>query len=111
MVAPTSDEKTPWGAMRCLADGPEAGLSLALMQLKAGATSPAHRHGNCNEVLHVLKGRISARIGEQWVFLASGETLTIDEGVVHQIHNPADVDAEMVIAYSSGERAYEELTE
>lgn len=111
MLLVPNDEQAPWGQMRWLATGADVGASLAIMTISPGATSPRHRHGNCDEVLHVLKGRISERIEEKWIPVAAGETIIVKAGAAHQTHNPDTVDAEIIIAYSTGEREYEELAE
>ena len=97
--------------MEWLAQGENLGVSLALMTVRPGAVSPAHRHENCNEVIHLLQGAIQQRRADGWVALQAGGTITIMAGDVHQTRNDADIDAVMMIAYSSGARAYEEIIE
>lgn len=84
-----------------------AGLSLARMTVDPGATSQAHRHPNCTEAIHVLSGRVEQRRGAQWVELASGDTILIPAGAIHQTRNLAHETAVLMIAYSSGSRVYQ----
>lgn len=84
-----------------------AGLSLARMTVAPGVTSPAHRHPDCSEAVHLLTGRVEQRRGEDWVALAAGETLLIPPGAVHQTRNPGPETAVLMVAYSSGARVYQ----
>lgn len=83
-----------------------AGLSLARMTVAPGATSPAHRHPDCSEAVHLLAGRIEQRRGDEWLPLVPGETLLIPPGALHQTRNPGPDEAVLVVAYSSGARIY-----
>lgn len=98
-----------WGRMEWLADGADKGVSLARMTVASGALSPAHRHANCNEVIHLLSGSTSQRRGDKWVEMKAGDTLTVYQGEPHQTRNDGSGDAVLMIAYSSGVRAYEEV--
>ena len=102
-------EDFSWGRMDWLADGQDKSVSLARMIVKPGKCSPAHRHSNCNEVIHVVSGGPAQRRADQWIKMSSGDTLTIYAGEVHQTLNDTDNDVELVIAYSNGLRAYEEV--
>lgn len=83
-----------------------AGLSLARMTVAPGVTSPAHRHPDCAEAVHVLSGRVEQRRDEAWLPLAAGETLLIPCGALHQTRNPGNEAAVLMVAYSSGARVY-----
>ena len=98
-----------WGRMEWLAEGGQKHVSLARMTVAPAALSPAHRHDNCNEVIHLLSGNIAQRRGENWIDMKAGDTLTVYQGDVHQTRNVGDSEAVMMIAYSSGVRAYEEV--
>ncbi len=99
-----------WGRMIWLAEGAALGLSLAKMVVAPGAVSPAHRHANCTEAIHVEAGEIEQRLGARWVRRKAGETLIIRPRIIHQTRNCGRGDAVLTIAYSSGARAYEEVT-
>ena len=102
-----------WGNMDWLADaGTQTGLGLsfARMTVLSGKTSPAHRHPNCNEVIHVLSGTIEQRLGEHWTERKPGDTITILSGTVHQTRCTSPTPAILMIAYSDDTRIYEEVT-
>lgn len=94
--------------MEWLADGADKSVSLARMKVSQGALSPAHRHGNCNEVIHLLSGLVSQRRGEEWTEMKAADILTVYQGELHQTRNAGVKDAVLMIAYSSGVREYEE---
>ena len=89
------------------ASDPRAGRSLARMTVAPGGTSPAHRHPDCSEAVHLLAGRVEQRRGDDWVALAAGETLLIPPGAVHQTRNLGPETAVLMVAYSNGARTYE----
>ena len=85
------------------------GLSLARMTLLPGKTSPAHRHPNCNEVIHVLSGQIDQRRGDEWETFNTSQTCLVKAGQIHQSRCKSTIPAVMIIAYSGGTRIYEEV--
>ena len=102
-----------WGSMEWLADaGTQTGLglSLARMTVLPGQTSPAHRHPNCNEVIHVLSGSIEERINDTWTPCHAGDTITAHAGSIHQTRCTSADPAILMIAYSDDTRIYEEVT-
>ena len=101
-----------WGTMEWLADGkadPGLGLSLARMIVQPGKTSPAHRHPNCNEVIHVLSGEMDERLNDTWVRCQTGDTISAKAGIIHQTRCVGDAPVVMMIAYSDDTRIYEEV--
>lgn len=86
------------------------GLSLARMTVLPGQTSPAHRHPNCNEVIHILSGSIEERLGETWTICRMGDTITAPAGCIHQTRCTSADPAILMIAYSDDTRIYEEVT-
>ena len=85
---------------------PRAKLSLAKMTVAVGITSDLHHHTNCTEAIHLLKGEIDQRIGQEWIRLKAGQTCLIEIGTAHQTRNIGNCRAIMMIAYSSGKRVY-----
>jgi quercetin dioxygenase-like cupin family protein len=83
-----------------------AGISLAKMTVAVGVTSELHHHTNCTETIHVLKGPIEQRIGQNWIALKTGETCVIPVNQTHQTRNVGDCRAVLMIAYSAGSRVY-----
>jgi quercetin dioxygenase-like cupin family protein len=53
-------------------------------RMDAGAATPPHQH-DYEEVVVVLSGRGRARIGDEEVRFAAGDTLILPAGKVHQI--------------------------
>jgi oxalate decarboxylase/phosphoglucose isomerase-like protein (cupin superfamily) len=54
-----------------------------------GAQNPRHYHPNCDEVLHVLQGRILH---------------SVDDDALHNARNIGDEEAVFVFAFSSADR-------
>lgn len=108
MIASTA-QSFEWGTMEWVAQGEALGVSLAKMNILPGKVSPADRHDNCNEVLHVLSGAVEQRVGEEWHMLSEGQSIEVFAGDIHQTKNVGADDALVMIAYSSGERAYEQV--
>jgi quercetin dioxygenase-like cupin family protein len=86
---------------------PGASLSLARMTVRAGCTSQAHRHPDCDEAVHVLSGRIEQHIGDRRVALGPGETAHIPAGQPHCSRALDGRDAVLLVAYSAGRRIYQ----
>ncbi len=108
----SSGQAEPWGSMTWLVEAashPGADLSLARMTVEPGATSPAHRHANASEAIHVVSGRIEERVGTVWMAAGPGDTVFVPAGEVHQTRCVGNAPAVMIIAYSSGARDYEEV--
>ncbi|MEO0425320.1 MAG: cupin domain-containing protein [Pseudomonadota bacterium] len=101
-----------WGSMTWLvedASHPGADLSLARMTVLPGHTSPAHRHPNANEAIHLVSGELEVRLGAQWVPAHPGDTIYVPSGTTHQTRCLGDTEAVLILAYSAGRRAYEDM--
>lgn len=98
-----------WGQLRELAGGPGIGVSLARMTVRPGATTPAHYHANCSEVVYVERGAVELARAGVWTLVAEGATETVAQGEIHQLRNPFREDAVPTIAWSTGERRYREV--
>lgn len=99
-----------WGDLTWLASallGNAKGLTLGRVVIKKGESNPRHCHRNCEEVLYLLSGRLKHTVGDAAVRLDPGDTLTIPAGVFHNATSIGDVDADMIVAYSSAERDFE----
>jgi uncharacterized RmlC-like cupin family protein len=98
-----------WGSLRWLAGkaiGNAEGLTLGRVTIKAGMSNPAHCHGNCEEALYLLSGRLKHFAGDQSVILDAGDTLMVAAGVPHHAVSIGEEDADMIVAYSSGDRGF-----
>jgi quercetin dioxygenase-like cupin family protein/type 1 glutamine amidotransferase len=72
--------------------------------IKPGQENPRHFHPNCDEVLHVLKGRILQSMGDKKVEMHEGDTVTIPAGIHHSARNIGTEDAVLSLSYSSADR-------
>jgi mannose-6-phosphate isomerase-like protein (cupin superfamily) len=112
-TADTADRDTDrreWGSLCWLAGrsvGNADGLTLGRVVIRPGERNPAHRHGNCEEALYLLAGRLRHVVGDEEVMLSAGDTLVVPPGTNHYAVNVGDEDADMIVAYSSGERGFE----
>jgi quercetin dioxygenase-like cupin family protein len=101
--------QTNWGDLLWLADatiGNAAGLTLGRVTIKAGESNPRHCHPNCEEVLYLMSGKLEHTVGDEVVTLSPGDSLTIPAGMFHNARSIAEVDADMIVAYSEAERGF-----
>jgi mannose-6-phosphate isomerase-like protein (cupin superfamily) len=98
-----------WGAQAWLATRALTGSSLSLtrMIMSAGHSAEAHQHPNADEVIYVIKGSADVSVDGKTFSLDATDALAIPAGLSHQIHNPGAQELELILCYSSGERAYE----
>jgi len=100
----------PWGRIIWLVSrslGNSATMTFGLVTIKAGAANAVHRHPNCDEILHVLRGRIEHTLGDQYYVMKAGDTISIPAGVWHNARALDGAEAEMVICFSSADRETE----
>lgn len=101
-------ERFDWGELRWYANGAmgnAAGVAVGRCVLRPGCANPMHYHPNCEEVLFVLEGRIEHYVeGPGWMTMEPGSTITIAPNVRHGARNVGDVDAHLMICFSSAER-------
>lgn len=79
-------------------------LTSGMAVLKAGQSNPRHFHPNCDEVLHVLQGKIRHSMNDKTVEMSAGDTVSIPSGVVHNAANIGQEDAVLAISFSSAYR-------
>jgi quercetin dioxygenase-like cupin family protein len=72
--------------------------------IKPGQENARHFHPNCDEVLHVLKGRILQSMGDDKLEMHEGDTVSIPAGVHHNQRNIGTEDAVLSLSYSSADR-------
>jgi len=100
----------PWGQLRLSAAraiGNSTPLSFGRVTILAGHANSRHRHPNCDEILHVLSGQLEHSLGEAVFVMEPGDTISIPQGVWHQARATSEVDAEIVICFSSADRITE----
>jgi quercetin dioxygenase-like cupin family protein len=105
----------PWGRLMWLANrklGNSTTMTFGRVIIPANQTNPRHRHPNCDEILHLLSGRIEHSLAEERYILEPGDTVSIPAGEWHNARALDGVDAEMVICFSSADREteFEETT-
>ena len=99
----------PWGSLNWLASaaiGNAEWVTVGRVIIQPGQSNPRHSHTTCEEVLYLLRGRLRHSMGEEEVILEAGDTLTVPAYVAHHAVNIGDEDADMIVAYSSGERDF-----
>ena len=99
-----------WGSLTWLGN-PQIGnlkdMTVGRVVIKKGHSNPRHAHGNCEELLYLLKGKLEHTMGSEKIILNPGDTLTIAPGVFHNALSVGEEDADMMVCYSSGTRDFQ----
>ena len=101
-----------WGSMEWRIDdllAPGTGMSVAVMTLNAGKSTPLHRHPNCSELLYVQEGKVEFNLDGRATPLGAGDSALSPTGILHGVSNPGPGTAKLVLSYSAGRRIYEEI--
>jgi quercetin dioxygenase-like cupin family protein len=99
-----------WGSLTWLASqalGNGEGVTVGRVTIEPGEANPEHHHHNGEEVLYLLQGELKHWIGDEWVIMEAGDTLSIPAGQTHYAVNVGDELADMIVAYSTGDRDFE----
>lgn len=102
--------EVPWGVIGWSAShqiGNSMTMTFGRAVIRAGQGNPRHRHPNCDEILHLLSGRLEHTLGDKSFVLEPGDTISIPQDAWHQATVLGEQDAEMVICFSSAERITE----
>ena len=94
-----------WHASRQL--GNSTTMTFGLVTIKHGQANPRHRHPNCDEILHVVAGRIEHTLADERFVLNAGDTISIPAGVWHSAKSLGKEDAHLTICFSSADRETE----
>lgn len=98
----------PWGTITWLVSGAIGNsetMTFGRVVIRKGAGNEEHRHGNCDEILHLLEGELEHTAGPGRLFrLRPGDTITLPAGTRHCARSVGDRDAAMLVAYSSAYR-------
>jgi quercetin dioxygenase-like cupin family protein/type 1 glutamine amidotransferase len=97
----------PWGELRWLTSaemGNSRTMTTGVVRLKPGQSNPRHFHPNCDEVLHVISGRILHTMNDVSAEMGAGDTVSIPQGVLHNATNVGTEDAVLAISFSSAYR-------
>jgi quercetin dioxygenase-like cupin family protein len=101
--------QTTWGQLVWTASGQignSISMSFGRVVIRAGQENPRHRHPNCDEILHVVSGRIEHTLGEEIFSMGPGDSISIPQGVWHQARALGE-DAVIVICFNSSDRLTE----
>jgi quercetin dioxygenase-like cupin family protein len=55
-------------------------------------------------VLHVVRGHIEHRVGDEWVEMNAGDTISVPLGVIHQARNLGPEESEFLITFNTADR-------
>ncbi len=97
----------PWGRIEWYVSGAlgnSRSMTVGLATVLPGKANPVHFHPNCNEVLHVLTGKILHSMNGATVEMSAGDTISIPQGVHHNATNIGDEDAELAISFDTAWR-------
>lgn len=97
----------PWGQLRWFTSAElknSRTMTTGVAIIKPGQSNPRHFHPNCDEILHVISGKISHTMNEVTVEMETGDTVSIPQGVLHNATNIADTDAVLGISFNSAYR-------
>ena len=103
-------QETDWGRLTWFASGKlgnSGTMTMGRCLIRPGQANPRHSHPNCEEVLHVLSGRIMHYVGEKAFEMGPGDTITIWPMTFHYAKNTGTVDAVLMISFSSPDRQSE----
>ena len=96
-----------WGCLTWLAGGKignSAEQTVGRVVIKKDCANPPHHHPNCEEVLYLLAGRLEHVVGDETVAMSAGDTLVVPAGAGHYARSVGDVDADLIVTYSSADR-------
>jgi len=100
-------EPQQWGRLEWMVSGALGNsdrLTVGKCFILPGQQNPVHHHPNCDEVLHVVKGRIRHRVGDDYVEMTAGDTISIPKGSVHNATNIGDEQCELLICFDTASR-------
>lgn len=101
-----------WGSLTWFANADKTGseMTLGRVIIKPGQANPRHSHDTCEEILYLLHGQLTHTFGDESLEMRAGDTLIVPPGVMHNATNDGTVDADMIVAYSSGSRDFRKET-
>ncbi len=100
-------EPQDWGRLEWMVAGSIGNsdtLTVGKCFIRPGMNNPVHHHPNCDEVLHVIKGRIRHRVDGEFTEMTAGDTISIPKGAVHNATNIGDEECELLICFDTAER-------
>jgi quercetin dioxygenase-like cupin family protein len=102
LVEPQSWGRLEWMVSDAL--GNSDTLTVGKCFIQPGQQNPVHHHPNCDEVLSVISGRIRHRVGDEYVEMTAGDTISIPKGSIHNATNIGDEQCELLICFDTAKR-------
>ena len=96
-----------WGEITWIASaaaGNAVQTTFGRVVIRAGESNPTHWHPGCEEVLHLLAGRLEHEVDDRTYVMAPGDTLVIRPGARHRARSVGSEDAVMLVAYPTPDR-------
>jgi quercetin dioxygenase-like cupin family protein len=100
-------EDFDWGQLRWYTSGKQGNTKTTTFGqclLRPGCENPRHLHPNCEEILHVLRGRIVHSLADETFEMGPGDTIVIPPNLVHNARNVGSEDALLTIIFSTPSR-------
>lgn len=100
-------EPHPWGRLEWIVAGRlgnSTELTQAVCVIEPGHQNPPHYHPNCDEVLHVMQGRIRHLAGDEVIEMGPGDTISIPTGMLHNATNVGDDEVILLVTFSTADR-------
>jgi quercetin dioxygenase-like cupin family protein len=100
-------EEQDWGRLVWMVSGALGNsntMTVGKCFIRPGCENPPHHHPNCDEILHVVRGRIEHRIDDEYIEMKAGDTISIPAGRIHNARNTGTEEAEFMISFSSAHR-------
>ena len=86
---------------------PGAQQTFGVVTIAPGKRNPLHAHPNCEELLYVISGECSHKLGDEMYELKPGNVIRIPQGVKHWAKCTSAEPLVAVISFSSPHRQVE----
>lgn len=86
---------------------PGAEQTFGVVTIAPGKRNPLHAHPNCEELLYVIAGECSHKLGDEMYDLKPGNVIRIPRGVKHWAKCTSSEPLVAVISFSSPDRRVE----
>ena len=96
-----------WGAVKWVANNelaPGCEQSFGLVHITPGKTNSEHWHTAAEEIVYMLQGECTVRVGDKRLTIVPGQTLIIPQGVKHEVSNEGWEPVVYVCSFSASVR-------
>ena len=96
-----------WGGVKWVANNelaPGCELSFGLVHILPGKTNPEHWHTAAEEIVYMLQGECTVRVGDRRMMIRPGQSLIIAKGTKHEVSNHGWEPVVYVCAFSASTR-------